>query len=152
MAIVSIGATSPERVINLQEHRRVLPTLLSVVRLSLGNRPRHRYIIQIEPIKRDILAMPIPATATIRRVAFTQPSPGLQIRAERRMVGCDIPRHEVLHNADLSGVLAYAAQGDSLAIVESAVGDVDVGGVLFECDGVVAVVDGPAEEGYVVGV
>lgn len=39
-----------------------------------------------------------------------------------------------------------------MAVVEGAVGDVDVGGVLFEGDCIVAIVDGPAKEGYVVGV
>ena len=96
--------------------------------------------------------MPVSATATIRRIAFTQASPGLEIRAKRRVVGRNVPRHEVLHDADLARVLADAAEGNSLAVVEGAVGDVDVGGVLFEGDGVVAVVDGPAEEGDIVGV
>lgn len=68
------------------------------------------------------------------------------------MVRRDVPGYEVLHDFDLARILANAAEGDSLAVVEGAVSDVDVGGVLFEGDGVVAVIDGPAKEGYVVGV
>ena len=62
----------------------------------------------------------------------------------------DVLGGDVGDDFDLPGVLADGAQGDGFAGVEGAVGDVDVGAVLFHRDGVVAVGDGPAEEGDVV--
>lgn len=97
------------RIINLQKPRCVLSTLLPIIRLPLGDRPRHRHIIQVEVIERDVLTMPIPATAPIRRRAFTQTRPGLQIRTEGRVVSRDVPGYEVLHDFDLAGVLADAS-------------------------------------------
>ena len=96
--------------------------------------------------------MAIPTSASIGWIRFLQSRPRLQPTSILRIRSIDVLRSKILHHLDLAGILAYAAEGDADAVVEVAIFDIDVCRVLFECDGVVAVLHCPAQEGDVVGV
>lgn len=112
--------------------------------------PRRPNINQRKILKRNIPPSPKSSSATIRSIPLTQTRPRFQICSKSRMHAPDIASCEIGYGLDLTGVLTDAAECYALAVVECTVGDVDVGWVLLEGYGVVAVVDCPAEEGYVV--
>lgn len=52
----------------------------------------------------------------------------------------------------MARILSDATHGESLTVVKSAIGNINIRGILFHADAIVAVVDCPAEKCDVVGV
>lgn len=134
------------------EWTSVASSFHSIVACALGDPPCPLHVVHLESAESDVLC---PAEATAAAVGWkagVDAGPGLDPGTPDGIVEDDVLCGDVLDDFDLSGVLADATHGERQTVVEGAIGDVDVGGVLFHADRVVAVVDNPAEKRDVISV
>lgn len=132
--------------------RRIAIPSLTIIRRTLRNRPREIDILEFKIRKCDIPRPPGSPSASIRRETLILPRPRLHSSRIARIHASNIPRRHILNYLNLARILSDATHGEGLTVVKSAIGNVDIGRILFHADAIVAVVDGPAEESDVVGV
>jgi len=142
---------APVQVLDL-EQARITASTHSVVRSTLRNRPRNPHILQHEVLERDVLCVSEAPTPAVRRIPRCPARPRLDPPRILRAIAVDVYRGDVLDDLDLARVLSDTPHSQTLAVIERAVRDVDVCAVLLHADAVVAAVDGPPEEGDVIGV
>lgn len=128
----------------------IAPATHSIVACTLRYRPRDSDILEHEVLESDVLRVAYAASAAIGRVACGAAAPRFDSCCVLGAVAVDVDSGDVFDNFNLSGVLAYTPHSKTATVVEGAVCNVNVCGVLLHADAVIAAVDRPAEEGDVV--
>lgn len=118
----------------------------------MRNRPRKINILERKIRKRNIPRPTLPSPASIRRETLILPRPRLDSSRIPGIHTSNIPRRDIFNDFNLARILSDATHGESLTVVKSAIGNINICRVLFHADAVVAVVDCPAEKCDVVGV
>lgn len=132
--------------------RRITIPPRTIIRSTLRNRPRKINILERKIRKRDIPRPTPSGAASIRRKTLILPRPRLDSSRIPRIHTSNIPRRDIFNDFNLARILSDATHGESLTVVERAIGNINIRGILFHADAIVAVVDGPAEKCDVVGV
>jgi len=102
--------------------------------------------MHLKGAKRDVLRVSQAATSAVGWEAGVDASPRLDPCAPDRVMQDYVLCGDVLDHFDLARILADAAHCERETIVESAIGDVNIGRVLLHADGIIPVVDDPAQE------
>lgn len=118
----------------------------------MRNRPRKINILERKIHKRNIPRPTLPSPASIRRETLILPRPRLDSSRIPGIHTSNIRRRDIFNNFNLARILSDATHGESLTVVKSAIGNINICGILFHADAIVAVVDCPAEKCDVVGV